>query len=492
MLNYIPLVTQGLLMKQPRALTPLFLTEMWERFGFYVTQSLLILYITSVLNFSDSRAYMILGEFTALVYIAPLAGGFFADRVLGPRYAIFLGAIFLGLGYFFLGFAGQKLLFLSLSILVVGNGLLKPNISSFLGQFYYENDPRRDAGFTLFYIGINLGGLLALGSAGFIQEKLGWGAAFLSARVGMLIATVTFCFGFKKYENRGLPIPPDQIRPSFLRMTRHKLSIIFLILLTILIAYLLLSSTGIANLLQLVLGISILVTLLFVSSRFEKRIRNKFLVLIILILASIVFWEILFQAFASVNLFTQRVVDRHIVGLLIPSPAFISLETIFIILLGPFLAALWQRLHIKKLDPTPGAKFSFAMFSAAIAMTLLVLAVHWTETSGLIHPIWVVLFYLFLTLGEMLLSPIGLSMVTELSPPHLTGLMMGIWFMALGFGGQLSGFLAEQAGVPKYIVDIHAANEIYGHAFMNNAILSFVIGLILLILSPWLKRLMKN
>ncbi len=348
MLNYIPLVTQGLLMKQPRALTPLFLTEMWERFGFYVTQSLLILYITNVLNFSDSRAYMILGEFTALVYIAPLAGGFFADRVLGPRYAIFLGAIFLGLGYFFLGFAGQKLLFLSLSILVVGNGLLKPNISSFLGQFYYENDPRRDAGFTLFYIGINLGGLLALGSAGFIQEKLGWGAAFLSAGVGMLIATVTFCFGFKKYENRGLPIPPDQIRPSFLRMTRHKLSIIFLILLTILIAYLLLSSTGIANLLQLVLGISILVTLLFVSSRFEKRIRNKFLVLIILILASIVFWGILFQAFASVNLFTQRVVDRHIVGLLIPSPAFISLETIFIILLGPFLAALWQRLHIKK------------------------------------------------------------------------------------------------------------------------------------------------
>ena len=485
-------------MKQPRALTPLFLTETWERFGFYTTQSLLILYLTSILNFSDFCAYTMLGEFTALIYITPLVGGFFADRIFGSRYSILLGIILLGLGYFSLSFSGhniigKKLLSLSLAILVVGNGLLKPNISSFLGQFYYKDDPRRDAGFTLFYIGINLGGLLALASAGFIQEKLGWAISFSSAGIGMIITLVTFCFGFKRFENRGLPIPSDQIKPPFLRWVRHKSNITFLILVAIFIAYLLLNNINVANLLQLICGIFIFITLLFISTRFKNPTRNKFLILIILMLSSIVFWGILFQAFESVNLFTQRVVDRHVLGILIPSPAFIALETIFIILLGPFLAALWQRLHIKKLSLMPGIKFSFAMFSAAIAMTLLALSVHWTQTNGLIHPISIVLFYFFLTLGEMLLSPIGLSMVTELSPSHFTGLMMGIWFMMLSFGGQLSGFLAKQAlGASKHITDVHVANEIYGRAFMKNAILSFTIGLVLLLLSPWLKRLMRN
>lgn len=479
-------------MKQPRALTHLFLTEMWERFGFYITQSLLILYLTSALNFSDSKAYMILGEFTALVYIAPLAGGYLADRVFGARYAILVGAIFLGIGYFLLGIAGQKLLFLSLSIVVVGNGLLKPNISSFLGVFYYEDDPRRDAGFTLFYIGINLGGLLALGSAGFIQEKFGWNIAFLSAGVGIAVALLTFWFGFKTFENRGLPIPSNQISPEFLRGLRYKSSLLILFLLTIIIAYFLLSSNFFASLFQLILGVFILIVLFIMSSRLEKRVRNKFLALIIIIIASIVFWGMFFQAFASVNLFTQRIVDRHIFGILIPSPAFIAIESIFIILLGPFLASLWQRLHTKKLDPTPGKKFSLAMFSTSLAMLLLALVTHWTEASGLVHPLGIVIFYFFLTLGEMLLSPIGLSMVTELSPPHLTGLMMGIWFMALGFGGQLSGFLAEAAGVSHRVRDIHAASEIYRHAFVNNAILSFIVGLGLFALSPWLKRLMKS
>lgn len=477
-------------MEQPRALTPLFLTEMWERFGFYITQSLLIFYLTKALNFADSRAYMILGEFTALVYIAPFAGVYLADRVFGARYAILVGATFLGIGYFLLGIAGHKLLFLSLSILVVGNGL-KPSISSFLGEFYYEDDPRRDAGFTLFYVGINLGGLLALGSAGFIQEKFGWSIAFLSAGVGIVIALLTFCFGFKTFENRGLPalfpITPNR-PPAFLR---NKSSIFIIFLLTIVITYFLLSSNSFASLFQLILGVLIIITLLIICSRLEKQVRNKFLALIILLTASVVFWGMFFQAFASVNLFTQRVVDRHIFGILIPSPAFIALESIFIILFGPFLDSLWQRLNFKKLDLMPG-KLLLAMFSTALAMLLLALVTHWTEASGLVHPLGVVIFYFFLTLGEILLFPIGLSMVREFSPPHLTGLMMGIWFLALGFGGQLSGILAEAAGISHRIRDIHTASEIYRHAFVNNALLAFIVGLGLFALSPWLKRLMKS
>lgn len=479
-------------MKQPKALTPLFLTEMWERFGFYVTQSLLILYLTTFLNFSDASAFILLGEFTALVYIAPLAGGFFADRILGPRYAILLGTIFLGLGYLLLGVYGHQLLFLSLSAIVVGNGLLKPNISSFLGEFYYPDDPRRDAGFTLFYIGINLGGLLALGGAGFIQEKWGWGTAFTSAAIGMVLAFCTFLYGFHTYENRGLPIPRNQFNPQW-RWLHSKTAIALLILAGFGISYFLLSRAGIANVLQTILGIVVLIALIVMACRYERSQRRKFFVLIILILASIVFWGMLFQIFGAVNLFTDRNVDRHLFGtFMMPTPAFIAMETIFIILMGPFLAMLWQRLHIKKLDPTPGTKFALAMLSVALAMGILVVAIHAHRADGYISPGWIVIFYLFITLGEMLLSPIGLAMVTELSPPHLSGLMMGIWFMALGFGGELSGFLAKQASVPKQILGVSASNPIYQHAFAHNALFALIVGIILLILSPFLKRLAKS
>ncbi len=479
-------------MKQPQALRPLFLTEMWERFGFYVTQSLLILYLTNFLNFSDPKSYLILGEYTALIYIAPLAGGFFADRILGPRFSIVIGAVFLGAGYLLLSLIGQHLLYFCLAVIVIGNGLLKPNISSFLGEFYYQDDPRRDAGFTLFYMGINLGGLLALGSAGFLQEKLGWSTAFITAAFGMAFALGTFCYAFKSFENRGLPIPRDQIKPKSLQWMRHKISITALLVVSLIIAFLLLRSAQIAEILQSIFGIVILLVMIYIALRSEPRQRNKLLALLILIVTSIIFWGLLFQAFASVNLFTERNVDRHIFGLEMPPPVFIALEPIFIVLLGPFLASLWQRLHIKKMDPTPGIKFSLAMFSAAIAMGILMLSIIWHRPEELISPVWILFFYLFLTLGEMLLSPIGLSMVTELSPLHLTGLMMGVWFMALGFGGELSGFLATQASIPKNLVSLAQSDAIYLHAFRNNAILALIVGVILLVISPWLKRLVKS
>lgn len=479
-------------MKQPRALKPLFLTEMWERFGFYVTQSLLVLYLTQSLNFSDSNAFVLLGEFTALVYIAPLVGGFFADRILGPRYAILLGAVLLGLGYLLLGIYGHHLLFLSLSIVVTGNGLLKPNISSFLGEFYYPDDPRRDAGFTLFYIGINIGALLAVGSAGFIQEKLGWEAAFIAAGLGMVLALGTFWLGFRTYENRGMPVLRSEITPHSLAWMSYKPVMFLLLLIFIGIVYLLISSSGIASILQSILGAAILITLIVMACRYEKVQRHKFLALIILILASVVFWGIFFQMFGAVTLFTERNVNRHIFNwFVLPAPAFIALESIFIIILGPFLAALWQRLHEKHRDLTAGMKFTLAMFSVAVAMAILMFAIHLHPDSSMAAG-WIIIFYVFITLGEMLLSPIGLSMVTELSPPHLSGLMMGVWFMALGFGGQLSGYLAKQASIPKKMLGLSLSNKIYFHAFTINTLLALGVGIILLLLTPLLKRLVKN
>lgn len=478
-------------MRQPKALAPLFLTEMWERFGYYIISSLLIFYLVNRLQLSDAKSFTILSEFTALVYIAPLAGGFFSDKILGPRYSILIGAALLGIGYLLLAIDAHQLLFLSLSIVVIGNGLLKPNIASFLGEFYYGDDPRRDAGFTLFYMGINLGALIAISGSGFIQEKMGWEATFIAAAIGMVLALATFCFGFKAYENRGLPISPQQIKSKALRFLRWKISIALLILACIGIAYALLESSNVAQIIQAVVGVLTVIGLVCLAYQYEKLQRNKFLALIILTLASVVFWGLFFQVFSAVNLFTERDVHRSLFSVLIPPNTFIALESVFILIFGPFLAWLWQTLHVKKRDPTPGMKFSLAMFFVAVAMWILVLAIHWHRPDGLINPGWVLVFYVFLTLGEMLLSPIGLSMVTELSPPHLSGFMMGIWFMALGFGAELSGFLSKQATVPENTIDIQVTHQIYAQAFFRDALLSLIVCIILLALSPWLKRLTR-
>ena len=479
-------------MRQPKALAPLFLTEMWERFGYYIISSLLIFYLVNQLRLSDAQSFTLLSEFTALVYIAPLACGFFSDRLLGPRYSILIGAGFLGVGYLLLAVNTHTLLFLSLSIVVIGNGLLKPNISSFLGEFYYENDPRRDAGFTLFYMGINLGALIAISGSGFIQETMGWKATFIAAAIGMVLAFGSFFFGFKSYENRGLPLSRRSIKSKLLRLLSWKINTALLLLACIAVAYGLLKSANTAEIIQAIVGVLTLIGLVILAFRYEKPQRNKFLVLIILILASVVFWGLFFQVFSAVNLFTERDVYRSLFNVLIPPNTFIALESIFILILGPFLAWLWQTLHVKKRDPTPGMKFSLAMLFVAIAMWVLVLAIHFHRPDGLINPGWILVFYIFLTVGEMLLSPIGLSMVTELSPPRLSGFMMGIWFMALGFGGELSGFLSKQASIPQHTIDIQAANQIYAQAFFRNGLLSLIVFIILLALSPWLKRLTRS
>ena len=478
-------------MKQPRALSPLFLTELWERFGFYTVQSLLIFYLLHVMNFTDKRAYTLLGEFTALVYLAPLAGGLFADRILGPRYSILIGAIFLGLGYFALGWYRYIPIHASLSLVIVGNGFLKPNISSFLGEFYHNDDPRRDAGFTLFYVGINIGALFALAGAGFIQEKLGWSIAFASAGVGMILSLITFCLGFRTFENRGLPIARATMSSQWLRLLSYKSSIAIIIVFFIFITYFLLISSGTSEILQSVVGVLILLTLIGVAFRYNKQERNRLFALLILMLASVIFWGLFFQSFSAVNVFTARNVDRSIGGFVIPPSTFIALESFFILLSGPLLAWFWQRLHLRKKDPTSGMKFSLAMFFSAGAMGVLVLGIYWHQPNDFVNAGWIVGFYALLTLGEMLLSPIGLSMVTALSPPQLSGMMMGVWFMSLGFGGQLSGYLSTKASMPTGLA-ITSSNLIYARVFYYNALLALIAGIILLALSPWLKRLMNH
>lgn len=474
-------------MKQPKVLRYFFLTEAWERFGFYTVQILLVLYMTSILNFSDSKAYTIIGGFTAMAYITPLLGGYLADRVMGYRFSILLGGILLCAGYACLGLFPNALL-QGLTLIVIGNSLFKPNISSFLGQFYKKNDPRRDSGFTLFYIGINLGALLGPVLGGYTQQWFGWYTCFGIASAGLLVGTLTFRASFHVLENKGYsPRYPDI--KSLANLLFSKPQILLLLLFVAAVVLTLFYFPNVTTNLLSVVGGLILIGLVILTLRQQATEKKHMFALIIMVLFAIVFWGLFFEIYSSVNLFTDRTVDHTVFGFAIPTAAFIGLEAIFIVLLGPFFASIWQRMNPKMRFMTTPYKFAYGLFFTALAYELLVVVINHSQIGTLVNPAWMVLFYLLLVIAELFLSPIGLAMITRLSPEKHVGLMMGVWFISLGYGGAFSGFLAQDASILKTqaLVDqIH----VYKNAFQHFANVGFGAFIILFLIAPWLTKLM--
>jgi POT family proton-dependent oligopeptide transporter len=475
-------------MKQPKVLRYFFLTEAWERFGFYTVQILLVLYMIRALNFSDSRAYTVIGGFTAMAYIAPLLGGYLADRVMGYRFSILLGGLLLCVGYACLGLFPTALLE-GLTLIVIGNSLFKPNISSFLGQFYEKNDSRRDAGFTLFYIGINIGAFLGPVLGGYIQQGFGWYTCFGVASVGLLIGTFTFRSSFSLLEDKGYSPRFPEIK-SLAKLLLSKPQVLLLLLITAAAVLTLFYFPDITTNLLSVTGGIILIGLIILTLRQQGAQKRQMFALIVMVLFAIVFWGLFFEMYSSVNLFTDRTVNHSIFGFTIPTAAFIGFEAIFIILIGPFLANVWQRMNpITRFMTTP-YKFAYGILFAALAYELLVVAVNHSQVGILINPGWMVLFYLLLVLAELFVSPIGLAMITRLSPEKHVGLMMGVWFISLGYGGAFSGFLAQDASILEKTQALADQVHIYKNAFQHFANVGFGAFIVLFLLAPWLTKLM--
>lgn len=485
-------------MKQPAALLPLSLTEMWERFGLYLVQGLLIFYMTKSLDFPDAKAYAVMGQFTALVYVSPILGGLCADRLLGFRYSILLGAVLLLLGYITLAlpnhflFPKEVAMFLGLSIIILGNGFLKPNISSFLGQFYEQDDSRRDSGFTIYYMVFNLGIALSTLSSGYILRLFGWHVAFSVAAFGLILAIGFFIWGYRYFDNKGLPMKLST-QPGLTQWFYKRSNFILIVLLGTAACYVLLKLSNVGNQILAIVGVFILIILSIVTLRLEQQQRKRMLTLLILILISIIFWSLFFQIFLVANLFIDRNVDRVVFGHLVPPVAFISLEPLFIFILSPFFAILWQRLYQKKVRISRGLQFSLALIATGLGLQLIIIGIHYPDQLGLVNPVWIIASYFMITLGELLLSPIGLAMVTQLAPQKLQGLMMGVWFLGLSYGGLLAGYLGRQASVkPEWINQPTYSNSIYAHAFQNYVWLALAAALITLLLIPWLNRLTRN
>lgn len=474
--------SQQSLSHHPKALPFLFLTEMWERFGFYVAQGLLVLYMTQFYGFSDNLSFTISGVFAGLVYISPFIGGLLADKLLGFKTAIIWGGLFLILGYALLALSSTQFLFYpALATIIIGNGFLKPNISSLLGTQYTSSDPRRDSGFTLFYIGINIGVALS-GLSGYVRNAYGWEVTFALASLGMMIGLITFISGLKHIKTT------QKLKPV---STKMKGSLLLYCLLAIIgISFLLKINTLAAWLLPCT-GLVLLIFLVVLTLQQTPEYRQSMIVLNVLIISSIVFWMLFLQLFNSANLYIDRLVDKNLFGLHLTTTVFYASESVFIILLGPLFAWSWHALGRHNKNPSPISKFVFGIFFAGLGFLVMGASTMFPNSEGLISPLWIFFAYLLITIGELLLSPIGLSAVTMLAPPNLVGMMMGIWFVATGFGGIFAGLIAKLSSVPDNVASTAEKLTIYQNAFLDYAYLAFFIAIVLLFVNLGMKKILR-
>lgn len=453
----------------PKSLLYLSLIELWERFGFYIAQGLLILFMTQYLHIDDITSSSICGVFLGLIFISSLIGGYLADKQLGYKISLFYGGVFLTIGYAILSLThSESTLYLALSNIIIGNGLFKPTISTLLGMQYGSNNFSRDAGFTLFYIGVNTGAILS-GISGYVKDFAGWHVTYLLASVGMILSLVTLVAGLKYIilkESRAVTF-----RKHVIFMLSSLLGIL-LLKYTFHIKY-------ISSLLMIISFSSLILVLTISVLKQSAEYRYRLIMLSVLIFTSIIFWALFLQIFISVNLFIDRLVEKQLFGLKLNTTVFYASQSVFILLLGSLFAWAWQLLGRNNLNPSPFLKFLIGIVFAGLAFSLLSVSTLFPLDDGLISPFWIFASYFLLTIGELFLSPIGLSAITVLSPTHLTGTMMGLWFMSVGIGGFLAGKLAKVASIPIGVSEQSNMIGTYHHAFLMYAMLAFVASSIL-------------
>ena len=441
----------------PKALFALFMVELWERFSYYGMRALLILYMTaSVIDggfaFDDAKAYGIYGAYGALVYLTPLIGGFFADKLVGFRKAIVWGAILMAIGQFTLflsGNANEVSFYIGLAVLVVGNGFFKPNISSMIGRFYEDGDKRRDGAFTLFYMGINMGAFLAPLTCGAIGENEGWQYGFLTAGIGMVIGYLVFVWGSKQgiYEDVGNGPDVQLDKPIIPGLSNKMLpavaTVIMIVLASTLIVY-----NDIVDVILVLLAALVIGYLLYEAGKMELQAKQRIWVVVVLLFFTTVFWTFFELAGSALSLFTARNVDRSLFGYEIKTTFFQSFNPLFIMLFAPIFSWVWIKLS--NANKEPAAPYKFGMGLVLLGLGFLALNLGGASaTAGMIPAMFMVLLYLLHTIGELTLSPVGLSLVTKLSPRHMVGFLMGIWL--------LSSSLAHQGG--KHIAKLTTVNE---------------------------------
>ena len=480
----------------PVGLYVLFFTEMWERFSYYGMRAILVIYMIAEashidgpgLSWSKLEAYQLYGWYVMLVYVISIPGGILADKVLGQRKTVMLGAVILCLGHGNLAIEAEWAFFTGLSLIILGVGCLKPNISTMVGGLYKKGDIRRDKGFSIFYIGINLGSLLATSVIGLVVAKWGWHAGFGLAGIAMLLGLLVYVWGQKYISHVGNKPTVEEMKNDvslvkiFSNIFKSPAQLAVLVILLALSLYSGFTFEGVDHwgygalfiFLSFVVGL-----LMMIFKSLETQIlKDRFLVLLLSFLLVIVFWGAFEQAGGLMSVYTETKTDRMLLGYLIPTPMFQGLNAGFIILLAVWVANIWAKRKLKNKEASSLFKMATGTIIMGLGFVFMILAVREYDANGSSGMQWLVLAYLFHTIGELCSSPVSLSFVTKLAPVKYASLMMGLYFAATGLGGKVAGILGEKS-------------EHFGEYTIFTGIVIFTVafGLLVIALLKPLKRL---
>ncbi len=577
----------------PKGLYVCFTTELWERFSFYGMKFLLLLYLTKYHLFTDEMGLDVLGAYAGLVYALPVIGGLIADRYLGMRKSVLFGGILLSLGHILMAVEGHqainypagyvlkesltlasgevlaagtvlsesltfrdtaalKVFYMALALIVMGVGYLKPNISTIVGKLYAQDDPRRDSGFTIFYMGINIGSFVATLLCGWLGETFGWKYGFGAAGIGMIIGLISFSMGQKHLRGHAEPSDPEGLKKKIFGPISREWSIYLLTLPALGITWLLVQHEPVVLLTQNVFLIAAIVGIILYSMVYRKAEHSntvayvfaatailvglyaaganlgflpgsemfveyavyaaiaiivgfvvygfkthnsdefgRTVVLMFLILTTVVFWALFEQSAGSMTLFADRVVDREAGGMTFTAAQFGSLNAGFIMLLALPFASLWIWLSKKNLEPSTPVKFGLGIIQAGLGFGALVLGAQFPDEAGKVAMIWLVLAYLLHTTGELCLSPVGLSAVTKLSIGRVVGVSMGTWFLATALSETVATRLGKMAAVATHggeVTDSAGALATYTQLFEFLMYVGLGVGVFVLLVSPLLRR----
>jgi POT family proton-dependent oligopeptide transporter len=475
----------------PRGLSTLYFTEMWERFSYYGMRVLLILFMTAPvaaggLGFETSVAGAVYGLYTSMVYMTSLPGGWIADRLIGQRRAVLYGGILIACGHFSMAFPSLTTFYLGLTLIVLGTGLLKGNVAVIVGQLYAPGDVRRDAGFSIFYMGINLGAFIAPLVTSYLGQRINWHLGFTVAGVGMVLGLVQYVLGAKYLGDAGLrPVPAAS--PAAAAQLKRRVQIWGGAAVTLAVAVaagmytsaIPISVKQVADAAGIfLLGLTLaFFAWLFLAGDWTRTERKRLYAILALWLAAVVFWSEFEQAGSTLNLFADRATRSSILGWAFPSGYFQSLQPLFIITFAPVFAWIWIRLGSRQ--PSSPAKFGVGLLFVGSGFALLVVAASLSAHGVKVAPYWLVVTYLLHTFGELSLSPVGMSAFTKLAPARIAGLMMGVWYLGISVGNFIGGRLAS----------LYTSMPL-AHLFGAIGAVGIIAGLIMLSLAPPIKRLM--
>ncbi len=467
----------------PRGLYLLFFTEMWERMSFYGMRGLLVLFLTDKVGgwgWSTSEALGLYGTYTGLVYLTPIAGGYIADNIMGQRRAVVLGGTLMMIGHLLLALPGPAMFYTGLGFLIAGNGFFKPNISTMVGGLYAPGDGRRDGAFTIFYMGINLGAVLGNFICGTLGEKVGWHWGFGAAGVGMLLGLITFMA-----LSRGLlgkvGLSPDKTEAERREAWRRVGLYAFGVTLAVVAFYGLKQVEALVEqtFVRFVAAGAVFALVAWVGNKqlakgpagaadagaLTKQEKDRVLSIFIIAVFVVIFWMGFEQAGGLMNLYTDQKVDRGLFGWEVPTTWFQNFNSAFIVLLAPLFAALWSRLAARGKDPNVAVKMALGLIFMGVGFLFMVGASRESATMGKAAAWWVIMAYLFHTIGELCLSPVGLSMVSKVAPMRMVSAMMGVWFLANAAANKLSGVVggySEQMGEFNVFLSLVAVGVVGG------------------------------